>query len=116
MLTKEIRDTEWINLCRRFMEANMGSLITVEQADHFGKTTELVRERPLREMRLEKDPCNDSIILELGAEHERPLQIRVIDPIYVRVRQANDGRKLLHMEAENGTTLVHFHSGKFVVA
>ncbi len=113
MLTKEIRDTEWTLFCQRFMEANQGSLVSVEQTDHLGKTTELVRERPLRVMRLEKDACTDTIIIELGGEEERALQIRVIDPIYVRVKQGNDGRKLLHMEAENGITLLHFHSGKF---
>jgi hypothetical protein len=115
MLTKEIRDTEWTSFCQRFLQANIGSLVSVQQADHTGKTTQLVRERPLREMRMEKHPCNDTIILELGGEDERPLQIRVVDPIYVRLKQAGDGRKLLHMEAENGITLVHFHSGKFAL-
>ena len=110
---KEIRDSEWSAFCENFVRENGDSVVTVSQTDRNGITREMAREVPLRGMRLEKDPCNDIIILELGDLETQ--EIRVIEPIHVQIKQAHDGRKLLHLEAENGITLVHFHSGRMAL-
>jgi len=115
MKTQEIPNEEWQEFCEKFTEFNRGSLLTVEVIGGDGIRSDVARELPLNKMTFDTtDACSDVISLNLGsAPDQRKINHFVIDPMHLRIRQAEAGKKLLEIGCENGTTLVTFHSGRF---
>lgn len=115
MKTTEIPSEDWQKFCEKFTQFNRSSLLTIEVIGSDGLRSDVARELPLHKMVFEtSDPCNDIISINLGTNSDqRKLNHLVIDPIYLRIRQINDGRKMLEIGSETGTNLVTFHSGRF---
>ncbi len=111
MTTQEIASEEWEQFCETFTETNRNSLLIIEVIGADGIRTAVARDLPLDKMSLDKsDACNDVITIKLG---QGRMTHFIIEPIHLRLRQSKDGKKLLELDAENGTTLVTFHSGRF---
>jgi hypothetical protein len=115
MKTLEIQSGRWQEFCEKFTEFNRGSLLTIEIIGRDGIRAEVFRDVPLDKMTFDKtDACNDVINVGLnGGPDQRKLNHIVIDPMHLRIRQAEAGKKLLEIGSENGTTLMTFHSGHF---
>ena len=114
MRTQEIQSEDWQEFCKKFTDFNHGSLLTVEMIAPDGVPSEIARDRPLDKMTYDKtDACNDIISISLGEPNQKKTNHFVIEPIHLRLTQAEGGKKLLQMTAENGITLVTFHSGRF---
>lgn len=113
MNTQEIRPEDWREFCEKFTEANRGSLLTIEMIGADGIQNDVARDVPLDTMTFDKtDACNDVISISFGKAGQKRLIHSVIEPIHLRVKQTK-GSKLLEILAENGTTLLTFHSGRF---
>jgi hypothetical protein len=115
MNIQEIRSEDWQEFCKKFTEANRGSLLTIEVIGTDGIRSDVARDVPFDKMTFDTtDACNDVISITLGsAPDQRKINHFVIDPMHLRIRRAEAGKKLLEMGSENGTTLVTFHSGRF---
>jgi hypothetical protein len=113
MQAQEIEPKLWREFCETFTALNRGSMMTVERVGPDGRTDEVARDVPFQRMTLDStDACNDIVSFSLGTPGERRIQHEVIEPIHVRVKLNGGGQKMLQLEAENGITLVHFHSGR----
>ena len=114
MNNQEIPSEDWAGFCEKFTEANRGSLLIVEIVERDGIQSDVARDLPLEKMTFDKtDACSDIISISLGQAGERRISHLVIEPIRVLLTKTKEGSKLLQIEAENGTTLVTFHSGRF---
>ena len=112
MNNQEIRSEDWAAFCEKFTETNRGSLLSVESMGSDGVKNEIARDCPLDEMIFEKtDACSDFIHLNLGGTGERRINHQIIEPIRILLVKSKEGRKILQIEAESGTTLVSFHTG-----
>jgi hypothetical protein len=113
MQAQEIEPKLWHEFCEKFSVLNRGSIMTVEQVRFDGRQDEIARDLPLEKMTFDRtDACNDIVSITLGESGQRRLTHQVIEPIHLRVKLNGNGQKLLQLEAENGMTLVHFHSGR----
>ncbi len=113
MQAQEIEPGQWHEFCEKFSTLNRGSMMTIEQVRFDGRTDEIAREIPLEKMTFDRtDACNDIVSITLGSSGQRGVLHEVIEPIHFRVKLNGNGQKLLQFEAENGMTLVHFHSGR----
>jgi hypothetical protein len=101
MATQEISSTDWKRFCDRFVDLHRGTLMTVMKIEPSGQSHELIRDMPLRKAWLENGECNDRIFFD-----------EIIEPIHVKVREEGQGKKGLQIDAENGSTLILFSSGK----
>ena len=115
MKTQEIPSEDWQEFCEKFTEFNRASLLTVEVIGADGIRRDIARDLPLNKMTFDTtDACNDVITMNLGSgPDQRKINHFMIEPIHLRIRQAEVGKKLLEIASENGTTLVTFHSGRF---
>jgi hypothetical protein len=115
MNTQHIRSENWREFCERFVEINRGSLMSVEIIGADGIRSQLFPDAPLRNMVFDKsDACNDVIRISLdGPPDQRKEDHSIIEPVDLQIKESNDGKKILQIRAENGTTLVTFHSGRF---
>jgi hypothetical protein len=113
MVVRELSSVDWKKFCERFTELLRETPVTVEFIDEYGILTETAHDLPLQRMVFDKDdPCNDIIVLECGEPYERPETHLIVEPIHVRLRQQEGGRKILQINSENGVHLIHFHHGK----
>lgn len=113
-MTTEVLSRDWAEFFLKFNELNKGSLITVEHQNLEGHTKEIAREMPFEGIRFGKDACNDNITIGLGsAPGARDRDHLVVEPIHVRIRGEQAGRKQIQIEAENGVTIITFHNGRF---
>ncbi len=113
MQAQEIEPKLWREFCETFSTLNRGSMMTIEQVRFDGRKDEIAREIPFEKMTLDStDACSDIVSIALGAPGERRITHEVIEPIHLRVKANGSGQKILQLEAENGITLVHFHSGR----
>jgi hypothetical protein len=115
MNTQHIHSEDWRELCEQFTEFNRGSLLTIETIGADGIRSEVFRDLPLDKMTFDKtDACNDIISISLvGRADQRKENHFAIDPVDIQIKQLSGGKKVLQIRAENGTTLVTFHSGRF---
>ena len=114
MNNQEIRSEDWAGFCEKFTEANRGSLVIVEKVERDGIPGDVARDLPLETMAFDKtDACSDIITISVGRVGERRIDHSVIEPIRLLLTKTKEGRKVLQIEAENGMTLVTFHSGRF---
>jgi len=114
MNNEEIRSEDLGAFCQKFTEANRDSLLIVELVERDGIQVEVARDLPLEKMTFDQtDACSDLITIALGRSGERRINHVVIEPIRLLLTHTKEGSKRLQIEAENGTTLVTFHSGRF---
>jgi hypothetical protein len=111
MPTQEIKSTNWKVFCEKFLELHRGALMTVTKTEPSGRRVEVLRDMPLRKVWMESGDCNDRIFLNFEQNGKREITHEIIDPIHVKVREEDGGQKSLQFDAENGSTLVIFHSG-----
>jgi hypothetical protein len=112
MPTQEIRDTDWKMFCAKFLELHRGQLMSIFQINAAGNQVEVVRDMPLQNIRYERDACNDHILITLFLEGKREVTHDIIEPIHVKLREENEGTKALQIDAENGSAILRFSSGK----
>jgi hypothetical protein len=83
-----------------------GQMVTIEVVDRDGIQREVAHALPLEQVTLKpKDGCNDAIWINAsdGFEHE------IIEPIHIRLqRNAEGGFNPVQIDAETGTTILHF--------
>lgn len=115
MNTQHIRSADWREFCEKFTEFNCGSLLCIETIGGDGIRDELFRDLPLDKITFDKtDACNDVISVSLlGQAGQRKENHFVIEPVDMQIKQSKEGNKVLQIRAENGTTLITFHSGRF---
>lgn len=105
-MTEEINAKDWKTFCERVTEMERGQLVRIETVDRDGTHREVARAVPLIEVTLQpKDACNDAISINGsdGFEHE------ILEPIYIRLKtNAGGGFNPVQIEAETGTTILHF--------
>lgn len=112
MATQEITSTDWKTFCDRFVELHRGSLMTVRQIDSNGANREIVREMPLTKAWMESDACNDRLFFNFEQDGRREVIHEIVEPIHIKVREEGQGQKGVQIDAENGSTLILFRSGK----
>ena len=115
MNTQHIRSSDWREFCEKFTEFNRGSLVNIETVGADGIRRELFRDLPLDKMTFDKtDACSDVISISLVSRADQRKENHfVIEPVDMQIKQSPEGNKILQIRAENGTTLVTFHSGRF---
>jgi hypothetical protein len=112
MATQEISSTNWAEFCRRFVDLHRGTLMTVMKIDPSGHSHEVLRDMPLQKSWMESDRCNDRIFFDFQEIGKRELIHEIVEPIHIKVREESQGRKGLQIDAEDGSTLILFSSGK----
>ena len=112
MATQEISSTDWKLFCERFVDLHRGALMTVMKIEPSGQSQEVIRDMPLRKAWMENGECNDRIFFDFEQEGKRECIHEIIDPIHVKLREEAQGKKGLQIDAENGSTLILFSSGK----
>ena len=112
MATQEINSTNWKTFCDRFVELHRGTPMTVMKIEPSGQTQEVVRDMPLVKAWLEGGKCNDRIFFDFEQDGKREYIHEIVEPIHVKVREEGQGKKGLQIDAENGSTLILFSSGK----
>lgn len=116
-MNSEIPSSNWAEFFLKLNEVNRNSLITVEHKTLDGQTKHNVAtERPLKEIVLGKDSCNDRIMIRIGgAPGQRDLDHEIVEPIRVMVKEEAGERKAIQVEAENGVTIVTLRNGRIPV-
>jgi hypothetical protein len=112
MATQEISSTCWKTFCDRFVKLHRGALMTVMKIEPSGQSHEVVRDMPLVNAWMESGKCNDRIVFNFEQDGRRECTHEIIEPIHVKVREEGQGKKGLQIDAENGSTLILFSSGK----
>jgi len=105
-MTEEINARDWKTLCDRITEMEHGQMVTIEVVERDGSLREVARALPLEKVTLKpKDACNDAIWINAsdGFRHE------IVEPIHIKVkRNAEGGFNPVQIDAETGTTILHF--------
>jgi len=113
MPTEEISSVDWGLFCRRFTEMHQGALMTLNVVNLDGRSEELARDFLFQKMTFQKTRgCNDLIRIELNEPGQREINHEILEPIHVKVRDSDNERKVLSIQAETGTTLLTFSSGR----
>jgi hypothetical protein len=112
MPTREITSADWEKFCQRFVELHRGSLMTVRKVEPTGRMVEVVREMPLTRAWMESGECNDRISFDFEQQGRREVIHQIVQPIHVKVREEGEGQKGLQIDAEDGSTLILFRSGR----
>ena len=112
MATQEITATDWETFCQRFVDLHRGSLMTLRKIEPSGRNVEVVRDMPLIKAWMDGGECNDRLFFNFEQEGRREVIHEIIGPIHVKVREEGEGQKGLQIDAENGSTLILFRSGK----
>jgi hypothetical protein len=114
MAMQEIQSTDWKTFCERFARLHRGDLMTLFHIHPSGYQQEIFRDLPLQKVSFDQsDPCNDRILLTFQADRTREITHEVVEPIHVKLREEGQGNKGLQIDAENGSTILRFSSGKF---
>lgn len=114
MKTLAIHPNEWRELCETFTQLNKGTVIDLEFVRFDGRRDQVARGDVFQKMTFDmSDACNNMITIVVGTEGQRRVSHEVIEPIHLRLKGNEEGRKYLQIEAENGVTLLDFHSGRF---
>ena len=113
MATQEISSTNWKTFCERFVTLHRGTPMTVMKIEPSGQSHEVVRDIPLANAWLESGKCSDRIFFNFEQDGRRECTHEIVEPIHVKLREEGQGKKGLQIDAENGSTLILFSSGKF---
>ena len=114
MATQEITSTDWARFCEKFVELHRGALMSVVKIEPSGQRVEAVKDMPLTKAWMESGGCNDRIFLNFEQDGKREVIHEIVEPIHVKIREEGDGQKGLQIDAEDGSTLVLFRSGRLV--
>ena len=105
-MTEEINAKDWKTFCERVTEMERGQMVTIELVERNGTHRELGRALPLESVTLRvKDACNDAISIDAsdGFQHE------IVEPIHIILRRNPEGGfNPVQIDAESGTTILHF--------
>jgi len=105
-MTEEINARDWKTFCERLTEMERGQMVTIEIVELNGSRRELGRALPLEKVALmPKDACNDAIWINAsdGFRHE------IVEPIHIKLkRNPEGGFNPVQIDAETGTTILHF--------
>ena len=112
MATQEIKSTDWKAFCEKFLELHRGTLMNVVQINPAGQKVEVVADMPLTKVWFESGSCNDRLFLDFEQDGKREVIHEIVEPIHLKIREEGEGRKGLQIDAENGSTMVLFRSGK----
>lgn len=113
MATQEIRSTDWKEFCDRFERLHRGDLMTLVHINMTGHKHEKVRNVPLQTIRFDPSgECSNRICVALAEEGGRETMHEILEPIHVKLREEAGGSKGLQIDAENGTTILTFSSGR----
>ena len=113
MATQEIKSTNWEQFCKRFKELHQGQMISIELINTMGMREPIAQDMPLQDIRFVKTKgCSDQMIVVVQETGKREIQHIIIEPIHVKVREEGEGSKGLQIDAETGSTLIRFSSGK----
>jgi hypothetical protein len=112
MPTQEISSTNWKQFCERFVDLHRGTLMTLMKVEPSGQSQELVRNMPLAKAWIENGGCNDRMYFNFEEAGRREIIHEIVEPIHVKLREEAQGKKGLQIDAESGSTLVLFSSGK----
>jgi hypothetical protein len=113
MPTQEIQSTNWKEFCQRFEQLHRGTPMTIHVIEPSGQRRELVDGMPLQSIKFQQNSgCTDTILITVFEEGKRETTHEIIDPIHVKLRQEANAGKALQIDAENGSTLLTFSSGK----
>ena len=112
MATQEISSTNWDKFCKRFVELHRGTLMTVMKVEPSGQMHEVLRDMPLTNAWMNSGECNDRIFFNFEQIGKRECIHEIVEPIHVKLREEGQGKKGLQIDAENGSTLILFSSGK----
>src|SRR5688572_28385559 len=112
MATQEITATDWQTFCNRFVDLHRGSLMTVRKIEPSGRNLEATREMPLTKAWMEAGVCSDPLFFNFEQDGRREVLHEIVEPIHMKVREEGDGQKGLQIDAEDGSTLILFRSGK----
>jgi hypothetical protein len=113
MPTQEIQSTNWKEFCQRFQQLHNGALMTIQVIEPSGYRREIANRIPLQSMKFQQGSgCVDKIFVTVFQEGQREITHEIVDPIHVKVREEGVGSKALQIDAENGSTLLTFSSGK----
>ena len=112
MKSIEIPSEDWAGFCEDFTRINRGSLLSIELLERNGGRIPIAYNMPLEQMRLDQsDQCMDVISISLSEPGKRAIDHLIIDPVHLILRVSESRKKVLELDAENGTTLMTFHSG-----
>ncbi|HYE31032.1 MAG TPA: DUF5335 family protein [Methylomirabilota bacterium] len=113
MATQEIDSNDWEQLFERFTQLHQGTPITIEHVHGDGTSHEIARGLPLDRIQFSKtDGCSDMLQINLGHGTGQRGNHTVVEPIRILLRQHSVGPKTLQIDAESGTTMITFASGK----
>jgi len=112
MPTQEIKSTNWKVFCEKFLELHRGTLMTVRKITAAGRFDEVLHDVPLTGAWLESRGCNNYLSFRFQEQGSREFTHEIVEPIHVKIREESAGQKGLQIDAEDGSTLVLFHSGK----
>jgi len=113
MPTQEIQSTNWKEFCQRFQQLHRGTPMTIHVIEPSGYRRELVDGMSLQSVKFQPNSgCSDTILITLFEDGKREITHEIIDPIHVKLREEDNARKALQIDAENGSTLLTFSSGK----
>ncbi len=112
MATQEISSTCWKTFCERFVKIHRGTPMTVMKIEPTGQSHEIVRDMPLVNAWLENGMCSDRIFFNFEQDGRRECMHEIVEPIHLKIREEGQGKKGLQIDAENGSTLILFSSGK----
>src|SRR6266540_1578094 len=105
-MKEEIKSHDWKLLCERIGDFEGEQLVTVEVVEHDGTRREIGRALLLKSLDFQPlDACNDAIRLRAadGFDHV------IIEPLHVRlIRNAGGGFNPVEIDAEAGSTILHF--------
>ena len=87
--------------------------MTITKIGTDGQKVELARDMPLKKAWMEADACNDTLFLNFEQDGRREVMHQVTEPIHIKLREEGEGQKGLQIDAEDGTTILQFRSGKF---
>jgi hypothetical protein len=115
MKTLEVNQRKWPELCRRIAETCRGTMVRIERVEPAGARTTIMADVPLQKFVWDdkSNPCNNNLLIETGADGEKPAQHVVVEPIHIRLKNGTNADRYSRVEiiAENGTTIVEFHPG-----
>ncbi len=81
--------------------------MTIEVTESDGRTVEAARDAAFQSMILDNGgACND--VISIRAEGEREIH-RIIDPVYILLRESGQGYNPVEIQHEQGRTLLTFH-------
>lgn len=111
-MTQEISSTNWKSFCERFLNLHRGTPMTVFKVEPSGQNHEVIRDMPLSAAWMESGGCSDRIFFNFEQDGKRECTHEIVEPIHVKVREEGQGKKGLQIDAENGSTLILFSSGR----